>query len=192
MEITLPYPPSVNHVWRRVGRRTLLSRQGRAYRRQVHNLLVGRGLQPLAGRIAVTVEVHPPDRRRRDLDNLQKGLFDALQHAGVFFDDSQIDELHMLRCECVPGGLVRVCVTVLEAPAPAAKPEAEPVADAAIKTRMCLKCGDSFRSKGPANRICAPCNRQNAELHLSEAQVQKQRGAKRHNGEPLSSTLGDG
>ena len=33
----------------------------------------------------------PPDRRRRDLDNLYKCLFDALGHAGVYEDDSQID-----------------------------------------------------------------------------------------------------
>lgn len=191
MEITLPYPPSVNHLWRRVGRRMLLSRQGRVYRRQVHNLLVGRGLQPLAGRIAVTVEVHPPDRRRRDLDNLQKGLFDALQHAGVFFDDSQIDELHMRRCECVPGGLVQVCVTVLEQAEPEAVAKPQPVVNPDAKPRTCLKCGETFDSTGPGNRICSPCNRVNAKLHLSEAQVQKQRGAKRHNGELLSPTLED-
>jgi len=181
MELELPFPPSVNHLWRRVGHRTLLSRQGHAYRRQVHNLLVGRRVQPLAGRIAVTVEVHPPDRRRRDLDNLQKGLFDAMQHAGVFLDDSQIDELHMRRCECVPGGLVRVCVTLLGAPEPEAKPG--PVANLAVQPRTCLKCGECFRSKGPGNRICSACRRDNGKLGLSETELQKQRGVKRHNGE---------
>ncbi len=29
MPLTLPYPPSVNHYWRRVGLRTLISREGR-------------------------------------------------------------------------------------------------------------------------------------------------------------------
>ena len=30
MVLTLPYPPSINHYWRRVGPRTLISREGRA------------------------------------------------------------------------------------------------------------------------------------------------------------------
>ncbi len=32
IELELPYPPSVNHYWRRVGARTLISRGGRAFR----------------------------------------------------------------------------------------------------------------------------------------------------------------
>jgi hypothetical protein len=31
MKLTLPYPPSVNHYYRRVGPRTLISREGREY-----------------------------------------------------------------------------------------------------------------------------------------------------------------
>ncbi|MFQ3588543.1 MAG: RusA family crossover junction endodeoxyribonuclease [Fimbriimonadaceae bacterium] len=185
MQLELPYPPSVNHLWRRVGHRTLLSRRGRAYRRQVHNLLVAGRVRPLEGRLAVTVEVHPPDRRRRDLDNLQKGLFDAMQHAGVFLDDSQIDELHILRCECVPGGLVRVCVMPLTATEPEAVAKPEPEVNPHVKQRTCLKCGKFFNSRGAGNRICSPCRRENNRLDLSEAEVQKQRGVKRHNGELL-------
>ncbi len=30
--VELPYPPSVNHYWRRVGDRTLISREGRKFR----------------------------------------------------------------------------------------------------------------------------------------------------------------
>jgi crossover junction endodeoxyribonuclease RusA len=39
------------------------------------------------------MDAFPPDRRRRDLDNIQKPVLDALQHAGVYEDDSQIDLL---------------------------------------------------------------------------------------------------
>ena len=181
MELELPLPPSVNRLWRRVGARTLLSREGRSYRSRIHRLLAARGVQPLAGRLAVAIEVHPPDRRRRDLDNLQKALLDSMQHGGVYFDDSQIDELCIRRCEQIPGGLVQVCVTLLEAPEPEAKPK--PEANPKVKPRTCLKCGDRFLSKGPANRICSPCRRDNNQLDLSEAEVQKQRGVKRHTGE---------
>ncbi len=55
-----------------------------------------------------------------------------------------------------------------------------------IKQRTCLKCGRSFGSTGPGNRLCLRCNRINSELPpLSKVQIQEQRGAKRHNGEVL-------
>jgi crossover junction endodeoxyribonuclease RusA len=107
----LPYPPSVNHYWRRVGFRTLISRGGRRYRRDVVALLAAGRAAPLHGRLELVVHVFPPDDRRRDLDNLQKALCDALQHAGVYADDSQIDRLDVHRGPVVPGGKVVVQIT---------------------------------------------------------------------------------
>lgn len=34
-----------------------------------------------------------PDAKRRDLDNLLKAPLDAMQHAGIYLDDSQIRRL---------------------------------------------------------------------------------------------------
>lgn len=52
------------------------------------------------------------------------------------------------------------------------------------KKRTCLKCNRLFNSEGPANRICPRCQKINDRLpRFTEAQLQKQRGAKRHNGE---------
>jgi len=52
------------------------------------------------------------------------------------------------------------------------------------KKRTCLKCSQFFRSSGPANRICQRCQHANARLpRFTEAQLQLQRGVKRHNGE---------
>jgi len=104
----LPYPPSVNHYWRRVGNRTLISKKGREYRRAVnaHLTIYGFKDHPLAGRISASFTAFPPDRRKRDLDNLLKALLDALEHAGVYRDDSQIDSLTIERGEVVQGGCV--------------------------------------------------------------------------------------
>lgn len=95
MKLTLPFPPSVNHYYRRVGPRTLISREGRAYRKGVCALLGGGGPRkpPSGGRIALCMDAFPPDRRRRDLDNTLKAVCDSLQHAGMYEDDSQIDLL---------------------------------------------------------------------------------------------------
>lgn len=107
----LPYPPSVNHYWRRVGFRTLISRGGRRYRKEVMALLAADRAAPMRGRLEMVVHVFPPDGRRRDLDNLQKGLCDSLQAAGVYADDSQIDRLDVHRGPIVRGGKVLVQIT---------------------------------------------------------------------------------
>ncbi len=111
MELMLPWPPSVNHYYRHVGPRTLISRKGREYRTKVCGLLTsgrGNGIRkpPTGGRIALMMDAFPPDRRRRDLDNLLKCTQDSLAHAGVFEDDSQIDLLAVRRCEVVRNGTV--------------------------------------------------------------------------------------
>ncbi len=55
-----------------------------------------------------------------------------------------------------------------------------------IKQRTCLKCNKPFESVGPANRICRRCQQINNRLTgTTEAQMKKQRGEKRRNGEPL-------
>ncbi|AQT67924.1 Crossover junction endodeoxyribonuclease RusA [Anaerohalosphaera lusitana] len=110
MVLTLPYPPSINHYWRRVGQRTLISREGRTFRKKVCALL-GRGIEPLEGRLAVVLDIYPPDRRRRDIDNVQKALLDAVEHAGVYRDDSQVDLLITRRRDVVKGGRAVVHIT---------------------------------------------------------------------------------
>ena len=110
LEFDLPFPPSVNHLWRRVGTRTLLSRRGRAFRQEVCVLLRGRRLKPLDGPLEIFIDVYPPDRRRRDVDNVQKALLDALAHGGAYHDDSQIARLTIERQAVVPGGKVHVYI----------------------------------------------------------------------------------
>ena len=106
----LPYPPSINHYYRRVGPRTLISREGRAYRGHVASALAGLGLEPFDGPLEVQLDVYPPDKRRRDVDNVQKALLDSLQQAGVYRDDSQIKRLVTEMLDVVPGGKVAVTI----------------------------------------------------------------------------------
>jgi crossover junction endodeoxyribonuclease RusA len=111
MILTLPWPPSVNKYWRRVGHKTILSRAGRDYRATVVDLLRVMGCPPIGpGPLRLVMDCHPPDRRRRDLDNLPKGVLDALQAAGVIENDGDIDSLTINRCYLVEGG--RLTVTI--------------------------------------------------------------------------------
>jgi Holliday junction resolvase RusA-like endonuclease len=80
--LELPWPPSVNMLWRAVPRRgMILSRCGRDYRELALAALADQtaGRPPMTGRLEVLLEAFPPDRRT------------------VWVDDEQIDDLRILR-----------------------------------------------------------------------------------------------
>ncbi len=110
--LCLPWPPSVNHYWKlwTQGKivRVAVSDKGCAYRTEVYATALASKVCRVEGRLSVTIEACPPDKRVRDLDNTLKALLDALSHAGVFKDDGQIDRLVIERGEVVKGGLVTV------------------------------------------------------------------------------------
>ena len=100
--VTLPFPPTVNRYWRCAGRRVLISAAGRLYRREVVAMMPDEvlGLFEPGARLSVLIRLCAPEHfgaRAWDLDNRLKGLLDALTHAGVWHDDSLIDELHVIR-----------------------------------------------------------------------------------------------
>ena len=108
LELELPYPPSANHYFRMVQGRMLISREGRRFREAVAGILAAQGVRPMTGRLALAVQVRPPDLRRRDLDNVQKSLLDALEKGGAYGDDSQIDLLLTRRGPPAAGGEAHV------------------------------------------------------------------------------------
>ena len=116
MEITLPWPPTVNTYWRHVGKRTLLSKKGREYRTLVRLAVLAQAWNKyeMKGSLEVRIIAHPPDKRRRDLDNLPKAILDSLEHAGVFEDDNQVARLVIERAALRPGGEVRVTITTMD------------------------------------------------------------------------------
>ena len=118
-EITLPFPPSMNGYWRSIGPgRVIISKRGREHREEViYACIVERGAitsDPMEGRLAVTIEAIAPDKRRRDLDNMLKAILDSLEHAKVYENDSQIDDLHITRLPPDKPGSVIVTVTEIE------------------------------------------------------------------------------
>jgi len=116
---TLPWPPSVNAMWRAIPRgkccTSILSKKGRDYRESAliaiaaHNLT----LRQLDGRLQVSLDLHPPTLRKYDADNYCKAIFDSLTHGGVWLDDEQVDSLHVLKCP-KDADNPRVVVTITE------------------------------------------------------------------------------
>ena len=118
MRLTLPWPPSVNALYRSIPRKTklgkmicttILSDKGRKYRALVKATVTAP--ETLGGRLECTVWQNPPDRRKRDIDNCTKILLDVLQAKdgiGAYVDDSQIDKLTIVRGPVVRGGNVMI------------------------------------------------------------------------------------
>jgi len=116
--LAMPYPPSVNSYWRHptsgpLAGRHMISEKGRAYREAVRAMFLGR--KPIAGRLNVEIIMSPPDKRKRDVDNIIKATLDSLTHAGVWGDDSQIDRLSVVRSSVRPGGGLQVTVSIIGA-----------------------------------------------------------------------------
>lgn len=65
-----------------------------------------RGLFKECEKLKVHIEAYPPDKRKRDLDNLFKSLLDALEKSGVFKDDRQIDALSIERMKAHENKLI--------------------------------------------------------------------------------------
>lgn len=111
IEITLPWPPSVNTYWRTVNGRMIISAKGREYREEVGDQMILQGkVKHFTGSLCVEIEAWRPDKRRRDLDNLLKATLDGLAHAGVFEDDSQIVDLRIYWAKDI-GGMLKVKVS---------------------------------------------------------------------------------
>lgn len=92
---TLPFPPSVNCYWRRHGHRYFVSKQGTEFKKAVKQCVKHR--PNTRRRLAITIKFQRGDEIEYDLGNFNKAVEDALQDAGVYQDDSQIDERHEYR-----------------------------------------------------------------------------------------------
>lgn len=111
MTVDIPWPPSANRYWRNWQGRMVKSTEARNYQAAVGNQSLAEKWDKFQHqRVKVFIEAFPPDKRKRDLDNVQKVTLDSFEYSGVFFNDEQVDDLRIVRREVVPGGLLRVTV----------------------------------------------------------------------------------
>ena len=117
MDIRLPFPPSVNGYWRAFKRGNIctqiISKKGREYRAAVEDKMFDYDYKTYYCKLKVEITLYPPDKRKRDLDNYTKATLDALTHAGVWDDDSQIDHLTIKRGIIVKPGFVDIKIKQL-------------------------------------------------------------------------------
>jgi crossover junction endodeoxyribonuclease RusA len=108
MTITLPFPPTMNHYWRNVGRRTLISAAGRSYRDSCATAARMQRIPKLEGLVSVRGTVFMK-RLGCDLDNRIKPILDSLNGI-AWADDIQVAELYFRRA--LDRGNPRVVITI--------------------------------------------------------------------------------
>lgn len=115
MNVTLPWPPRELSPNAR-GHWSKKSKRAKSYRLTCMLLCLQASLKAPPGRIGLRLEFVPPDRRRRDDDNMlasfksgRDGIADALK-----VDDHRFVTILSVAPETTPGGAVRVSIQALE------------------------------------------------------------------------------
>lgn len=110
IRIVLPFPPSVNRLWK-------TKKDGGMYRSKEyadwrkHTLWAIAAQikgQKIKGEYALEVVAVKPDKRRRDIGNLEKAISDILQAAGVIEDDCLCQDLRLRWAKTGPECLIIV------------------------------------------------------------------------------------
>ncbi len=119
--IILPFPPSVNSLFRNVTGRDgkprgrVVTKKYKAWREEAAQALFEQ--EPIArftGPISLTLALGRPDKRKRDISNLVKAVEDLIVTHGIIADDSDVQRLsvywthgvHGCRVEIEPAGAV--------------------------------------------------------------------------------------
>lgn len=115
LTLELPLPPSMNTYWRNFRGRTILSAGGREYKIAIQEYVAAHNLLKFGdARLAASITIFPRDKRNIDLDNRLKALFDSLQDAGMFDDDSQFDRIYICRGMIKKGGGCTITISTLK------------------------------------------------------------------------------
>jgi len=104
-------------MWRRNGHRIHPTPKGWQFRADVSEDIDRQLIawEPIADRVAISIELTPPTRRKCDIDNYVKSTLDAICKAGLLLDDEQIDMLVVKRLPVESPGCCDVTITPITA-----------------------------------------------------------------------------
>lgn len=92
----LPFPPSVNALYRNVpGRGRVKTQRYLTWLRAAGNEVLAQapGQPSIRGAVSIAIAVYRPDKRRRDLGNLEKAVTDLLVTYAMIDDDRHVASL---------------------------------------------------------------------------------------------------
>lgn len=113
IQAKLPFPPSVNAIWRKSKTgKMYLTAKGAAWKEAAAWSVKASMSQPIVGPFHFHMEVGRPDRRQRDLDNLFKCVLDAVEDAGAIRNDADAQSLFAQWVPDLKG--IRITITAAE------------------------------------------------------------------------------
>jgi len=94
MNITLPFPPSVNSLYADGARGKFTRKRPKSkvyvkWRTLAMGELLLQKVKLVPGPVRIRLLYSPPDKRKRGIDNYPKAVLDLLVDAGVILDDEQ-------------------------------------------------------------------------------------------------------
>ena len=97
VQMDFAFPVSVNTYYRHYNNRMVISARGRKFRQEVEQRILAskEDFCPSFGDsdVGLSMVLHPPDKRKRDIDNFSgKSVLDSLI-GGLYLDDSQVRTL---------------------------------------------------------------------------------------------------
>ena len=87
VELHLPYPVSVNRIWSRTKRGMCKSDSYSAWIEDAREAALKQKRGRIIGPYKLSIGAVRPDKRKRDIDNLIKGVSDFLQYMGIIEND---------------------------------------------------------------------------------------------------------
>jgi crossover junction endodeoxyribonuclease RusA len=97
MKYTMTMPPSANKARASVRGRLISTKVYREWLEKASDILrlhwLLSGNPTIEHDVELSVVLYPKDKRRQDIDNRNKGIFDALVKSGILADDSQVKKL---------------------------------------------------------------------------------------------------
>jgi crossover junction endodeoxyribonuclease RusA len=105
IRIELPYPPTTNNLFINAGKRRVKSQPYKAWF-ELASISIKDAHRQRIGAYSISICCRRPDKRRRDIANLEKAVSDLLVQHGVVQDDSLCERLTMqwddtIQAECV-------------------------------------------------------------------------------------------
>jgi crossover junction endodeoxyribonuclease RusA len=109
--IRLPWPPSVNHYLKKTSKSVRRSPKTVKYLNAVWYIVKKEKVESFGNSpLSVSIHAYPPDRKKRDLDNIAKVPLDALERAGVYLNDHQVEQLSLYKMNPKKGGEIIVTI----------------------------------------------------------------------------------
>ncbi|MBN8241740.1 RusA family crossover junction endodeoxyribonuclease [Nitratireductor aquimarinus] len=105
VRIELPYPPTANNLFINAGRKRVKSPQYKTWI-VMASLSVKDSHRQYIGPYSISIAAKRPDKRKRDIANLEKAVSDLLVTNGVIQDDSLCERITMtwdagINADCV-------------------------------------------------------------------------------------------